>query len=309
MVSGKGAPVRPTESPGPEQTRPRYDQSLKRLLSRAHDDFLRLIAPGFTWQAEHSPELPAASRQADLVWEVTDTAGERGLLHVELQTKPDKQMGERVAEYGIRLWLREHLPVRTVVVFLQPARSLPTSPFVIAWSGWETLRYAYDVVHLWEIPAERVLASATYDLWPLAALMDDVTLDRAVAVAERLAAAPLPEHERSELAALLVALSDLRLERGALREALRRLPMIDDILRQSSLAEEFLAEGIAQGVAQGVAQGERRMAQAALEGRFGTLDADLLAALDTADEATLQTLMAHIATDTLEQVRSRLGLQ
>lgn len=298
-------PVQPMEPSRPEQARPRYDQSLKRLLSRAHDDFLRLIAPGFTWQAEHSPELPAAARQADLVWEVTNAAGERGLLHIELQTKPDKQMGERVAEYGIRLWLREHLPVRTLVVFLQPARSLPTSPFVITWGGWEALRYAYDVVHLWEIPAERVLASATYDLWPLAALMGDVTLDGTMAVAERIAAAALPEHERGELVALLVALADLRLERGALREALRRIPVIDDILRQSSLAEEFLTQGIAQGIA----QGERRMAQAALEGRFGALDAEMLAALGAADEATLRALMAHIATDTLERARSRLGLQ
>ncbi len=146
-----------------------------------------------------------------------------------------------------------------------------------------------------------MLASATYDLWPLAALMGDATLDGAVAVAGRIAAAPLPEHERSELAALLVALSDLRLERGALREALRRIPMIDDILEQSSLSEEYLLKGIAQG--------ERRMAQAALEGRFGALDADLLAALGAADEATLAALMAHIATDTLERVRSRLSLQ
>jgi hypothetical protein len=51
------------------------------------------------------------------------------------------------------------------------------------------------------------------------------------------------------------------------------------------------------------------MTQVALEGRFGTLSADLLAALETASPETLEDIVAHISTDTLEQARARLGLQ
>ena len=52
----------------------------------------------------------------------------------------------------------------------------------------------------------------------------------------------------------------------------------------------------------------REMAQLALEGRFGTLDEEMLAALRAADEAMLKALVAHITSDTPEQIRARLGL-
>jgi hypothetical protein len=51
-----------------------------------------------------------------------------------------------------------------------------------------------------------------YDLWPLASLMgEQVALASVTQVAERIAVAPLPQAERSELTGLLVVLADLRL--------------------------------------------------------------------------------------------------
>ena len=285
-----------------------YDQALKRLLSRAHDGFLELIAPGFTWVADDSPELPAAPRQADLVWEAMDAGGRHGLLHIELQTKPDKDIGERVTEYGLRLWLRDHLPPRSIVVLLQPAKALPKSPLVISWGNVESLRYQFDVVRLWEIPDERVLETDVYFLWPLSVVMRDVSVESAIVVAERIAATDLPIAERGELEALLVALSQVRLGRGTLREALRRHPVIDDLIKESGLADEWRAQGMAQGMAEGEQRMARGMARAAIEGRFGALSDDLATAVQAADEATLLDLVGHISTETLEQVRARLGL-
>ena len=73
------------------------------MLLRAHDGFLALVATDLTWRGALASELPAAARRADLVWEVEDRAGQRGIPHVELQIKADHDIGERVAEYGIRL--------------------------------------------------------------------------------------------------------------------------------------------------------------------------------------------------------------
>ncbi len=92
--------------------------------------------------------------------------------------------------------------------------------------------------------------------------------------------------------------------------------MLNDLLRESSVAETFIEEGREkgreegheEGRVKGRAEGERRMAQTALEGRFGALSDDVLAALARADEATLLALVAHVATDSLEQARARLGL-
>ena len=159
-------------------SRPNYDQPLKRLLLRAHDGLLARIAPDLKWRGELSPELPATVRQADLVWDVELPDGQRGTLHVELQTKPDPKIGLRIAGYMIRLLERdENRPVRSVVVFLRPSDALPTSPYEMRWGAEAQLIARFGVIRIWEIPQERVLDTENYQLWPLAALMADVTVE------------------------------------------------------------------------------------------------------------------------------------
>ncbi|MGH2516796.1 MAG: Rpn family recombination-promoting nuclease/putative transposase [Ktedonobacterales bacterium] len=285
--------------------KPNYDQPLKRLLLRAHDGFLALIAPDLTWRGELSPELPATARQADLVWDVEMPDGQRGTLHVELQTKPDAAIGLRMAGYTIRLLERdEERPVRSVVVFLRPFNSLPTSPYIMRWGAKPYLIADFDVVRLWEIPQERVLDANTYQLWPLAALMANVTVESTQAVAERIAATPLERAERSELVGLLAALAGIRLLREALSNALRRNGMLDDLLRESTVVNEWIEEGMQQGMQQGA----RTTILRVFEGRFGAIDAALATAIQGASEATLTEIALHAGTDTLDQLRARLGL-
>jgi predicted transposase YdaD len=290
----------------PQPVRLDYDQALKRLLIRAHEGFLALIAPGRTWRADRSPELPAVARQADLVWEVERPDGRRGILHIELQTKVEPNLGERIAEYLVRLYRRDHLPIRSIVVLLRPTAQVPTSPFVIPSDeeDEDSQTTRFRVIRLWEVPQEQVLGTEHYALWPLASVMADVTAESTRAVAERIAALPIPEPERRELTGLLAVLAGMRLPITEVLEALRRSHVIDEILRESGFAEYFIAEGKAEGKAEGM----RQLAQVALEGRFGPLAEDVLAALQTADEAALRDVMAHVASDSPEQMRARLGL-
>ena len=192
----------------PPPGRPDLDQALKRLLQQAHDGLLALLTPELHWRGERSPELPAVARQADLVWEVEDSAGTRGLLHIELQTKPDPEMGERLAEYLIRLWRRDHLPVRSIVIFLRAIPRVPQPPFVLKWMGSEVPRCHYQVVRLSGtrmrvLPAERVLETPHVGLWPLAGLMANMRPELALTAAERIATAPVTRQEQSELVGLL----------------------------------------------------------------------------------------------------------
>lgn len=295
--SGGGPPTGRAQS--------RYDQLLKWMLTQAHDDFLALVAPDLTWRGERSPEVPAVPRYADLVWEVERPgSGPRsrlGLLHIELQLKVEAEIGERLAEYAIRLWRRDHLPVRSLVVYLRKSASVPTSPFEIPGYGSDqqqqvALAYHYGIVRLWEIPQQRILQLPNYGLWPLASLMAGASVEATVSIAERLAVVPAPQHERSELIGLLAGLAGVNIPRDALLAAFRSNPMIDDLLKESSIAEEFIEEG------------ERRMALIAIEGRFGPLSDDLRAAIYAADEATLRQIVAQIATLTLDELRVRLGL-
>lgn len=246
--------------------------------------------------------MPAVARQADIVWEVEDADGRRWLLHIELQAKPDADMGERLAEYAIRLWRRDHRPLRSLVVFLRPVRTVPESPFVITdHLGRESLRYNYDVLRLWEIPQERVLDTPFYELWPLAGAMQGVTADTTVAVAERIATAPVSTQERDELTRTLILLTGLCVQWPMLAEALRRRLVLGNLWEESSLKEALAVRERERGMG--------RMGRLMLQGRFGPLPDDIVNALDSVDEATLEAVGEHAATDTLEQVRVRLGLR
>lgn len=292
--------------------KPDYDSVLKRLLLRAHDGFLALVAPELSWQGERSPELRAVARQADLVWEVRAQDGRSGLLHVEPQTEAEKDIGERVLEYAVRLWRRDHLPVRSVVVFLSPAGSIPQSPFVLDWMGQERLRYVFDVIRLWEIPQERVLETPHYDLWPLAALMADVTAQSVVEVAGRIAGAPVTSGERDELEKSLALFAGMSLPTETLREVVRRAHMTLNLWEHSSLKEvlaEMLREQIhEEALQEGRHEGMRESIRVVLDARFGPLDEALSSAIQRADEAALKDILAHAATDTAEQLRQRLGV-
>ena len=289
--------------------RPDYDQALKRMFASAPQGFLDLIAPGLAWDRALSSELPAAARAADVVWKVKRADGRTGVLHVELQIKPSRDLGKRVAEYGLRIWLREDIPVRSIVVFLRRTKALPASPLVVNWMGEEErFRYTFDIVRLWELAPEQVLATDHFALWPLAALMAGATVDTMIETAERISSAPLPRSEQSEITGTLVLLAGVNLPFNAIIEAIRRRPMLDEIFEESSVAQWLIERGRKEGSEKGRRQMARDLARLALEGRFGTLHEDLLAALNAADETVLRDVVAHIGTDTLEQARARLGL-
>jgi hypothetical protein len=98
-------------------------------LLAARDAFLAPIAPGVIWLDTLSEELPAGARRADLGWLVQDEEGRRGIIHIELQVKletdKDKDIRERMAEYALRLYRRDHLPVYSILIFLRMPHTTP----------------------------------------------------------------------------------------------------------------------------------------------------------------------------------------
>lgn len=83
--------------------------------------------------------------------------------------------------------------------------------------------------------------------------------------------------------------------------------MVEDLWKASSLTSTAYAEGEAEGEVRGERKGLREAIQGVLESRFGLLSQEVTQALNRADEATLKRLVTHVASDTLEQVRQRLG--
>jgi len=169
---------------------------------------------------------------------------------------------------------------------------------------------------LWELQPEQILGTEQYALWPLAGVMGaDVTKDSFEGVAQQMIQAPVTHRQVAELVGELAAIGELRLPLGAFLEVLRRNPVIEDLLRDSSFTElvaevlrpEIKAEALAEGRAEGRAEAARDLAKAALAERFKPLPADLLAVINTADEEKLRAVVIH-SSESLDAVRARLGL-
>lgn len=67
-------------------------------------------------------------------------------------------------------------------------------------------------------------------------------------------------------------------------------------------------QGFVRGFQQGKAEGLREAALVVLHSRFGELAPDLTSAISSAEVTTLEAILPHFATATLEDLRTRLGL-
>ena len=144
-------------------------------------------------------------------------------------------------------------------------------------------------------------------LWPLAGLIAKANADSVAAVGKQIADTQEVQRPlKEELIGYLVLLAGVQLGNAEVRAALRRHPMVNELWKHSSVAQELKEEGREEGLTAGRVEEAREMAQIALEDRFGALSADVLAALQSADEATLKKL---IVLKSLEDVRAQLGLK
>jgi predicted transposase/invertase (TIGR01784 family) len=199
------------------------------------------------------------------------------VLHLEFQTDPDPTMGFRMLDYRIRLYRRfPHKQIRQIVIYLRPSSS------ELVYQNIFTLpntRHEYEVIRLWEQPTAAFLSSpGLLAFATLSATADQTqTLRSVTAEIER-----IPEVAvQRNIASAASILAGLVLNPAAIRQILRR-----DVMRESAVYQEILAEGRAEGEArgrvEGRTEGERLLVLQLLNRQVGTLDA--------ADEAQVMTL-------------------
>lgn len=217
-------------------TKPRrdFDQLLKDLLTQAHIGFLRLALPDAEWIEALPTDLPSISYRADLIWKVR-YHGEIIIIHIELQTRADGDMGMRLLEYGVRIYRRYDLKVLAIVLYLTRTDAIPASPFVVALNdGTPLMARSFIPVRLWEIDALAVAQSDEYALWPLTPLMAGADLAFVQAVATQIAAMQsLPRGTRVELEGALALFASLRLSKEQIETISGGSPMIEDLLKES----------------------------------------------------------------------------
>lgn len=111
------------------------------------DEHSESISPEFYWQLIDT-ELAAETQRADsVILHAGSATKSNQLLHLEFQSRPDRQMPERMLEYWIRLWRLHGKPIHQVVLYLKKTNS----PLVqVDQLQVGDTRHRYGVVRLWE---------------------------------------------------------------------------------------------------------------------------------------------------------------
>lgn len=128
-----------------------FDATLKEFFQKQPTSLLLELAGGVAVVEFLNVELTAVQeRRLDLVMLLADGT----LLHLELQSTNDGEMGLRMLEYYVLLWRRYRKPVRQVVLYVGTPRMTMEPGFVTA-----ALRFDFALRDIREWRAEAMLAS------------------------------------------------------------------------------------------------------------------------------------------------------
>jgi len=220
------------------------------------EDYAGLIAPGFNWQLIDT-ELAAETQRADSVILHAGTATKPNqLLHLEFQSRPDRQMPERMLEYWIRLWRLHSKPIHQVVLYLRKTNS----PLVRVdeLQVGET-RHRYGVVRLWEQDPLPLLQNPA--LLPLATLArkagrsTSADAEHLALVADRVAAIKNPVLQK-EIAGGCHLLAGLGFSQELIN-AYFTMGILDDSVTYQAAVAEYTRRGRLEGERQGEQRGRQ----------------------------------------------------
>ena len=234
-----------------------WDSMAKRLIGANPEHFIKWLASEATFVAVLDLELKSKHLYADALLQITQD-DKPGLLHIEVQAYRDPEMQVRLLEYNV-LASRQysHIPVYSYVICLLEVADVVDPPFTRRFlNGEEVHRFYYQVIRLWDIPAETLLHSGWTGLLPLVSLTRSGKQPEMVKeMIDRLA-----EANELDLLAISRLIGGLTFKKGPEREWFRkRFDMFQDILKESwvyqEIGQEFLEQGYEKGLEKGLKKG------------------------------------------------------
>jgi hypothetical protein len=238
-----------------------YDTALKLLLREPAELVLRELAGEIQrWVNVELPEVQ--NTRADLQGETTD----KGLIHIELQSRNDAGMALRMAEYCLRIYRLFNRFPRQIVLYVgnEPLRMKAEL------TGGDDVVFRCRLIDIRDLDGNRMLDSGQPGdvIAILTRLGDQVeTVHRIV---EKLGG--LEAGARDFYLRILMILAGLRGLEETVEQEARNVPILEDILDHKVLGREFrrgLEQGVHEGVQQGMQQGELIMLRRQIEARFG----------------------------------------
>ncbi len=237
-----------------------WDNSLKRLVDEAREDFVQWLVRNARYVEEVSPHLKSRTIDADILYKVS-LEGEQRLLHLEFQRRGETHMARRLLEYNVLATCEHKLPVYSVVLYLVKEGAVARSPYTIRWSKDVTIHhFPFGVIKLWEIPTHDLLHLGLPGLLPLLPLTREGKSRETI---EAMIAGLAPTRETArpelllrgyELATLIFAYDD---DHDWLK---RRFAELDDLIEQSWGYQELKQRAERQAIQEVTARVQKEVA-------------------------------------------------
>jgi predicted transposase YdaD len=238
-----------------------FDATLKELVQAHAADWLALLHESPSAPVKIlTPDLSTVTAFTDIVLHMGDA-----LLHLDFQSGPDSALPRRVLLYNVLLYDGYQLPVHSVVILLRPRadrKDLTDTVNYAARPGRGGLDFRFEIIRLWQVPAEQLLASGLGTL-PLAVLgqmpegrsVEEALPEVIARLVQRIEAEASAEQAPILLTSSFV-LMGLRLSRERALELFQGVRKMRESTTYQAILDEGRAEGEIKGRAEGVAMGE-----------------------------------------------------
>jgi hypothetical protein len=251
-----------------------YDVTLKSILTRPGSSVLAQLtgASSLKWLNVEIPKVN--NRRVDLLGEMPDG----GLVHIELQSRNEKDFALRMAEYLFAIRRKYGRLPRQVALYVGEAplrmRDAIEGPGV-------SVRFL--LVDIRELDGEQLLTSATAGDNILAVLTRLGKQPGALGRILTRIAAGQPDDRQGALAELFIIAGLRRMEDEARREA-TKMPVLNDIM-DNKVFGPAIRQGRAEGRVEGRVEGQVEIVLSMIQKRFGPIPAGVaerIAALKSA---------------------------
>jgi len=244
---------------------------------------------------QESEEIPddiqhTKERKPDALKKVTDSSGNKYVLHIEFQVPNEKDMVYRMAEYSIMLMRRYQLPVKQYVVFLKDVR--PTMPTTIE---AENLIFRYELIRLSEVNYQVFLRSESPEvkmLGILANMGSKESYSAVEAIVNQINSSATSELTKNKYFKQLRIFVQLR---SSVEPQLEKaMQSVSTFFKEEN--DIFYRRGVEKGIAKGIEKGAERKTHAIVE--------NLLTKLGVSDEKAAE--IAEVSLEYVKEIRASL---
>ena len=102
-----------------------WDDSLRKLVHADPQAFVHLVDPEAEYLNAYKEKLKPLTREVDGLLLTQRTDGKLQLIHMEIQSVTDPEMGDRMLVYHVLARTQYHLPVLSCVIYLRQDGVVP----------------------------------------------------------------------------------------------------------------------------------------------------------------------------------------